>query len=292
VKKLIAVLLAACLLCPALGVSALAAEDRACAVVGADLTNFQTESVYAQFGVRRGSVPELSITVEEEREYLRGTLEDDVIGDQALSCVYIRLLPEGEGTKVSLSNITWCTEEMYRVALSAAGIHDVEAVIAAPFDDSGAAALAGIYKAYETLTERTIDQKARELGSQLLYLGSLLAEQIGKIDFSGIIDELKATQSEIQSMSDEELAERIRSVASGHGITLNDGQVQMLLELCRKLEGAGDVEPAGQAEETQDSAGDPGEKAGQAGEAAESALGKLKDFFLNAYDFITGLLGK
>jgi uncharacterized protein YpuA (DUF1002 family) len=39
----------------------------------------------------RGSVPELSITVEEEREYLRGTLEDDVIGDQALSCVYIRL---------------------------------------------------------------------------------------------------------------------------------------------------------------------------------------------------------
>jgi uncharacterized protein YpuA (DUF1002 family) len=27
-------------------------------------------------------------------------------------------VPEGEGTKVSLSNITWCTEEMYRVALS------------------------------------------------------------------------------------------------------------------------------------------------------------------------------
>ena len=290
-KKFLSAAMAAVILLSALCVNALAASDKACAVVGADLTNFQTEGIYAEFGVRRGEVRELSISVEEEREYLRGTLSDDVIGEAAYSCVYIRLLPEGEGTKVSLHNITWCTEEMYRVALSAAGIHDVEAVIAAPFDDSGAAALAGIYKAYELLTDKTLDQKARDLGAQILSLGSQLSEQLGKIDFSGLLDELEQRQSEIRGMTDQELSDKIRSVAAEHNITLNDGQVQMLLELCRGWESSGSADPTDRPDDAQDTAQkleDLEEKAQRIGAAAE----KVRDFFIDAYEFLSDLLGK
>jgi hypothetical protein len=88
-------------------------------------------------------------------------------------------------------------------------------------------------------------------------------------------------------MSDEELAERIRSVASGHGITSMTAGANAL-ELCRKLEGAGDVEPAGRRWRRRIPPGS-GRKAGQAGEAA-SPRWEAQGLFPQRYDFITGLL--
>lgn len=104
---------------------------------GSGLTNEQTETVYAAFGVARGSVTELTMTNEEERAYLEGLVEESVIGTNSISCVYLELLEEGAGSSVSVSNVTWCTEEMYRGALATAGVSDVRVMVAAPFPVSG-----------------------------------------------------------------------------------------------------------------------------------------------------------
>ena len=60
---------------------------------------------------------------------------------------------------VTTSNITWCTPEMYISALATAGITDAKVVVAAPFEVSGTAALTGVYKAYEDMTGKKLDQK-------------------------------------------------------------------------------------------------------------------------------------
>ena len=109
-KRILSILLALSLSLELLGgVSALAADDE-CTVIGADLTNAQTEEVYALFGLERGSVRELSMTNAEERLWLEGYVDDALIGTSSISCVYIRLLPEGSGTDITVHNVTWCTE--------------------------------------------------------------------------------------------------------------------------------------------------------------------------------------
>ena len=142
-KRYICRILSLCLILALLAgtVPAMAADPDggACTVIGADLTNAQTEEVYRIFGIERGSVRELYMTNAEERSWLQGYVDDSVIGTASISCVYIRLLEQGAGTDVSVSNVTWCTEEMYRSALATAGVTDVRAVVTAPFSVSGTA---------------------------------------------------------------------------------------------------------------------------------------------------------
>ncbi len=295
-KKLAAYMLAVSLaLCLLPAPSAGAAEDGACTVIGADLTNAQTEEVYAVFGIPRGSVRELSMTNAEERLWLEGYVDDALIGTSSISCVYIRLLPEGSGTEVTVHNVTWCTEEMYRSALATAGVTDVRAVVTAPFAVSGTAALAGIYKAYETLTGQTLDEIAKQVGVQELTTTADLADQLGDLDASAIVGDLKAILSETKNMTDDELREQIRAVAADYNVTLNDYQVNQLLSLCRKMEGLSESELVEKIRSLQDTArriGEAGEKAEQVKETVSSLADSVKTFFLKAADFFAGLFGR
>ena len=270
-------------------------DDGACTVIGADLTNAQTEEVYRIFGIERGSVRELYMTNAEERSWLQGYVDDSVIGTASISCVYIRLLEQGAGTDVSVSNVTWCTEEMYRSALATAGVTDVRAVVTAPFAVSGTAALAGIYKAYETLTGQTLDEIAKQVGVQELTTTADLADQLGDLDASAIVGDLKAILSETKNMTDDELREQIRAVAADYNVTLNDYQVNQLLSLCRKMEGLSESELVEKIRNLQDTArriGEAGEKAEQVKETVSSLADSVKTFFLKAADFFAGLFGR
>ena len=271
------------------------ADSSVCTVIGADLTNAQTEEVYRIFGIERGSVQELYMTNAEERSWLQGYVDDSVIGTASISCVYIRLLEQGAGTDVSVSNVTWCTEEMYRSALATAGVTDVRAVVTAPFAVSGTAALAGIYKAYETLTGQTLDEIAKQVGVQELTTTADLADQLGDLDASAIVGDLKAILSETKNMTDDELREQIRSVAAEYNVTLNDYQVDQLLNLCRKMEGLSESELIDRLRDLQDTArriGEAGEKAEQVKETVSSLANTVKTFFLRAADFFSGLFGR
>ena len=217
----------------ALGVTTM---NQSRAVIGANLTEEQISLVYQAFGVQRGSVIELKMTNAEERSYLQGYVSDAVIGTRSISSVYVELRASGTGMDVTTSNITWCSPQMYLNALTTAGVSDAHIVVAAPFEVSGTAALAGVYKAYEDMTGRKLDATAKSVGTQELTVTGELAAAIGSYDSTAIVNELKLILAETARMSDEELRVRIIEIAAGYHVSLTEKQIGQLITLCRSLQ--------------------------------------------------------
>ena len=235
-KKIFSLLLAL-LLVAGMAVPAYADVNQSRAVIGADLSDEQVEAVYGMFGIRRGDAIELKMTNAEERTYLEGYVDNSLIGTRSISCVYVELLPAGSGMSVTTSNINWCTGEMYISALATAGITDASIIVAAPFEVSGTAALSGVYKAYEDMTGKKLDDLAKLVSTQELTVTGELAAQIGAMDSTAIVNELKLMLDVTQTMSDDEIRAEIREIASRYNVNLTNTQVEQLLTLCRSLEG-------------------------------------------------------
>lgn len=250
-KKRVFSALLALILILALMPAASADSGSARAVIGADLNEEQVAAVYQAFGVSRGSVTELKVTNAEERQYLEGYVDSSVIGTRSISCVYVELLPEGSGMDVTTSNINWCTAEMYISALATAGITDAKIIVAAPFEVSGTAALTGIYKAYEDITGNKIDDMSKLVSTQELTITGELANEIGEMDSTAIVNELKLMLEETVKMSDDEIISTIKSIAKEYNVSLTDTQLNKLLELCRSLEGLDADALKGRVEEMQ-----------------------------------------
>ena len=235
-KKIFSLLLAL-LLVAGMAVPAYADVNQSRAVIGADLSDEQVEAVCGMFGIRRGEAIELKMTNAEERTYLEGYVDDSLIGTRSISCVYVELLPAGSGMSVTTSNINWCTGEMYISALATAGITDASIVVAAPFEVSGTAALSGVYKAYEDMTGKKLDDLAKLVSTQELTVTGELAAEIGAMDSTSIVNELKLMLDVTQTMTDDEIRAEIREIASRYNVNLTNTQVEQLLSLCRSLEG-------------------------------------------------------
>lgn len=249
-KKIVSVFIMMCLM---LSMTAFAyAENQSRTVIGADLTVEQAAEVYKFFGMSRGSVIELSMTNAEERTYLEGYVDDEIIGTRSISCVYVELLPEGSGMEVTTSNITWCTGEMYIGALATAGITDAKIIVAAPFEVSGTAALSGVYKAYEDMTGQKLDDIAKLVSTQELTITGELAEEIGSMDSASIVNDLKLMLEETKNMSDEEIIHEIELIAQQYNVKLTNTQKNQLLTLCRSLEGLDAESLKSRVEDVQD----------------------------------------
>ena len=220
-----------------LPLSAAAETTQSRAVIGADLDQGQIQAVYNMFGVQRGSVIELPITNAEERASLAGYVDESLIGTRSISCVYVELLPEGSGMSVTTSNITWCTGEMYISALATAGITDARIIVAAPFEVSGTAALTGIYKAYEDMTGMKLDDMAKLVSTQELTITGDLAKEIGSMDSTSIVNDLKLMLDQTEKMTDEEIRDAIVQIAGRYNVSLTETQIRQLIDLCRSLEG-------------------------------------------------------
>ena len=249
-KKIVSFLLAAVLLL-ALAPTAFAVNQSR-AVIGADLNQEQVAAVYQAFGVSRGSVIELSVTNAEERQWLQGYVDPALIGTRSISSVYVELLPVGSSMDVTTSNITWCTPEMYMSALATAGVTDAKIVVAAPFAVSGTAALAGVYKAYEDMTGKKLDDLAKAVSTQELTITGDLAREIGSMDSTAIVNELKLMLDETRKMSDAEIRQEILAIAAEYHVSLTDNQIQQLITLCRSLEGLDPAALKQRVEEVQD----------------------------------------
>ncbi len=235
-KKIISMVLFACTLISM--TSAFAIEKgEARAVMGANISTEQKTAVYKTFGIEEGSVTELTVTNDEERTYLDGLVDKSVIGTKSISCVYIEVLGEGDGLDVSVSNINWCTKEMYANALVTAGISDAKLRVASPVAGiSGTAALTGVYKAYEDITGKPLDAVAKLAGTQELVVTADLANQIGNYDAVTIVNELKKVLGETVNMTDDEVKAEIKRIATENNIAVSDGQIDQLVSLCRSLE--------------------------------------------------------
>ena len=181
--------------------------------IGANLDSEQIAAVYSDFGIERGVIPEITVTNENERQYLEGLVDDKKIGHKAISCVYITILDDGSGLNVSTKNINWCTEQMYKNALTTAGITDADVKVTAPFEVSGTAALTGIYKAYEDITGNSLSSLAKMVGAEELIVTGQLAEYIGSDEATALINELKGILDITETMSDADVKKEIKKLA-------------------------------------------------------------------------------
>ena len=285
-KKIFCFILAACILagmCPAFAVS-----GNARAVMGADLTDDQKQSVFDMFGTERGTVTELTVTNAEEREWLSGLLDESVIGTRAISCVYVEPLGDGEGFEIEVYNVNWCTAEMYESAMITAGIDDARIVVAAPFEVSGTAALTGIYKAWEDITGEKLDDAAKTAAEQELVNTAELSDYIGGVDALELVREIKLLLVETEAMTDEELAEQIDALASEYDLELTESQREKLIKFCRSLEGMSEEELREKVEKVKDTIA----KATEATEKAGKLITALKNVFAAIGRFFSGLFGK
>ena len=255
------------------------------AVIGADLSVAQRETVYTSFGVKPGEVTELTVSNPEERTYLEGYVDSAVIGSRSISCVYLETLAEGSGLQVDCSNVTWCTQEMYINALVTAGISDAKLIVTAPFAVSGTAALTGIYKAYEDITGQALNEMAKLVGTQELVVTAELADTVGNLDAVRIVNELKGLLDQTKRMTDDELRTQIRTIAAQYNVSLSDGQMDPLVSLCRSLEGLSSEALQAKVEEVQATL----KKLAGAKETVTGILGSVKNFFSAVSDFFANL---
>lgn len=286
-KKLISFILTAAML---FGMTTAFAidEGEARTVIGADITQTQKASVYKTFGISEGDVEELTVTNAEERQYLDGVVDASVIGTHSISCVYIKVLAAGKGLDVSTSNISWCTKDMYRNALTTAGIDDAQVIVTSPIQGiSGTAALTGVYKAYEDITGTKLDTTAKLAGTQELVTTAELADEIGSTDAVTIVNELKEILGETKTMSDDELRAEIQKLADENKIKITDSQIDQLMSLTRQLEKLDTNQLKQKVEEFQSTA----RKLAGAKDKVSKFAASFGDFLQSVGSFFSGLFG-
>jgi len=256
--------------------TAMAATGDTVVVLGADNTEEQINTVYGQFGIARGSVPELTVTNAEERQYLSGVVPDEKIGNVALSCVYIEKR-DVEGVDININNITWVTEEMYRSALATAGVKNANVTVGAYKPVTGTGALTGIYKAYETVTGETLNEDAKNVAVEELVVTGELQEVLGDVS-SDIINDIKARLAETKGMTDDQIRQFIRDTAAEYDVVLDEEQVEKILQLVKKINEL-NLDP------------DTFVKLAQASESVQGFFTKVGEFFKGIGDFFANLFG-
>jgi len=288
-RRLICILLALVMVA-GLGANALATvpvgEQRV--VVGYNLTAEMRAQVYADFGLLPGHVPELTVTIEEERAHLQGLVPDSVIGQRSHSSIYIITTRPGTGLDIEINNINWITEQIYVNALTTAGITDARVIITAPFPVSGTAALTGIYKAFEDITGEALDEDAKRVGIEEAVITSEIAQELGDDeDIAALINELKLILDEIRDMTDDEVRTEIRRLSVEFNVNLTNDQVEQILRLARSLERLDLGALQGALESIARNIG----RLTELQESAEGFFGAVADFFSRIGNFFSNLFG-
>ncbi len=262
-KKLISCILVLLLLSSA----ALAVPGDSCVVLGEELTLGETDGIFTALGVERGTAMELTLPRAEAEACFADAPEK-----AASVGVFMRIRSGGEGLSLSLSNITGA-ETAIAAALTAAGITDAEIIVAAPEETSALAVLPAVCKAYETLTCVPLDAEAKETAAAALRESDELSKELDTSQLEELLRSMSDFFDELSALSDDELRERIRSLAAERGITLNDAQTQQLADLFRKIQSLGG---SGLAERMQDLP-ETVEKIRETGENALSTAGTVWD---------------
>lgn len=257
------------------GASALAfGEQRV--VLGADLNQEQRQQMWNDFGLLPGAVTEMTVTIEQERAYLRGFVPDSVIGSRSISSIYIMITEPGSGLDISIYNINWLTENIYRNALITAGITDARVIISAPVPVSGTAALTGIYMAFEDISGEALSPQAKLAGIEEAVLTGEIAAFLGDdANITALMNELKLILDEIRYMTDDEVRREIWNLADEFNLALTNQQVEQILRLARTLQ---DLD-MGHLQSTILAIANNIDRINQAGEAVSGFFGAIGGFF-------------
>lgn len=253
--------------------------------LGADLTVDQKNSILNELDASNAEI--IEVTNAEEHKYLGGIISSEKIGNIAISSAKLTILNDGKGVDVDVSdNITYITEEIYRNALITAGIEDAEVKVTAPFKVTGTGALTGIMKAYETLTGESISDEVKKVANEELVITTELSQQIGDIDTSKIVNDIKIAFSENMPETEEEARTIIVNVSNNYNVNLTDSQVNQLVGLFMKMKNA-NVDWDKVAKTAQKYSQDAMDYL--ATEDGQSFLQSIKVFFNSLIDWISNL---
>ncbi|MCM3671364.1 DUF1002 domain-containing protein [Mesobacillus maritimus] len=202
--------------------------------LGENLTEEQKEQILSELGSTENTQI-ITVSNEEEVNYLGDLLPRATIGTRAISSSSITYTEAESGLDVSTNNINWVTDEMYLNALITAGVKDANIEVTAPFTVSGTAALTGLMKAYEVSSGEVIPEEVKEAANEEMIQTAKLGDQIGAENASALFTKIKESIAKNPPQTDAELREIILQAAEDLGLTLTDEQIQILMDVFNKL---------------------------------------------------------
>ncbi len=209
--------------------------------LGADLNTQERAKVLSLLGLTEEDLQNyevVTVTNADEHAYLDEYLDASVIGSRALSSVTVVGREAGNGIKVSTSNITYCTEGMYRNALITAGVEDADITVAGPFAISGTAALVGALKAYETMTGEEIPEVNMDAANEELVITGEIVENVGDAEkVEELIALAKQKVAEGAVSSREDIEELVTQAAGELEVKLSDEDKEKIAGLMDKIDG-------------------------------------------------------
>lgn len=232
-KKGIAMLMTATLLIGFPNISALA-DSSQIVTLGADLTEDQKEKMFEYFGVQKNEVVLIEINNKEEREYLKGIATEQQIGKKTYSCAYI--MPTNQKMiNVKTANLTWVSTNMIANTLVTAGIDSCDVIAASPIQVSGTGALTGIIKAYETGTEKPLDEDKKTLAMEELFDTAQLADEIGEEKASAFMNEVKSQVMKDKLTDEDKIAEVMAKTAEHYQVSIPEANSATIQGLMSKI---------------------------------------------------------
>ncbi|MCD8333350.1 MAG: DUF1002 domain-containing protein [Clostridiales bacterium] len=209
--------------------------------LGADLSDDERAIVLSLLGLTEEDLETydvVTVTNEQEHEYLDSYIDSSTIGTRALSSVVVMEAESGSGITVTTKNINYCTAGMYENALATAGVEDAEVIVAGPFGISGTAALIGALEAYSVMTGEEIQTDVIDGAIEEIVVTGAIEESTGTTDeVEGMVAYLKEQLADSEDMTDEELQEAIEDAAEQFEVTLTQDDIDQLISLLKKLQG-------------------------------------------------------
>ncbi len=174
---------------PAISAAADSSSEKV-VTLGVDLSASQRDAVLRYFGIQGKNVKTIYVNNLEERALLGGSVPLSQIGSHTYSCAYVQPTSSG-GIHVKTANLNWVTSNMIAGALSTAGVSNCNVIAACPFPVSGTGALTGILKAYDAATGRPVSDGGRQAAVREIYYAGRLADYIGQVNATMIINNIK-----------------------------------------------------------------------------------------------------
>lgn len=233
-KKMIAALMSAACVIAAVPSASVFADGQKVVTLGADLSDEQKQAILRYFGVAGQNLQTLTITNQDERNHLGSYVPLEQIGTRTYSCALVSPTNSG-GIQVKTANLSWVTSNMIAATLSTSGVVNCDVLAASPFEVSGTGALTGILMAYESAVGTTLDETKKEVATQELITTTTIANNIGPIEATEIVNETKTQIIEGNVVSDNDIDVIINEVAQEQNVSLSDEDRELLAELMQQI---------------------------------------------------------
>lgn len=213
------------------------ADSNRFVTIGEDLSEEQRGTIFEFFGLSDddlNTIQIISVSNDEEKEYLSGIVDDSVIGTHTYSCAYIEPTSEG-GIQVKTANLTYVTSDILVNALQTAGIENCNVIVTAPFEVSGTGALTGIYKGYE-LQGVKLDEDKKKLASEELIVTAEVEKECGENTAQLITDVKQEVVSSSETLSKEDIETMVKDKSVEYNININSQTVDKIVDLVSKFQ--------------------------------------------------------